>query len=91
MAAGVGSMNDMFGTNPSVGVMARVNAVSSSMSNRQNGNDNDVISAINDLKDSLSNNAGNTYNINGVTYDDGSELQAAIETIIRAARVERRT
>ena len=58
--------------------------------NSQNGNIDDVVSAINKLRKDMGN-VGNTYNsINGVTYDDGSGISDAVETIFRAARVERR-
>lgn len=57
--------------------------------NRQNGNE-DVVSAINKLGKSLSGSRGNTYNVNGITYDDGSEISNAVSELVRAARVERR-
>ena len=53
-------------------------------------NDNsDVISAIKDLKEGLNNN-GPSYTINGITYDDGSNITSAVETLVRAAKIERR-
>ena len=56
----------------------------------QNRNDNtELLSAIKDLQGNI-NNTGNTYQINGITYDDGSNIQAAIETLIRATTIERR-
>lgn len=56
----------------------------------QNGNNNsDIISALKDLKDNL-NNSGPSYTINGITYDDGSNVVNAVETLVRAARIERR-
>lgn len=56
----------------------------------QNGNDNsDIVTALKDLKDSLGNN-GPSYTINGITYDDGSNVVNAVETLVRAARIERR-
>lgn len=56
----------------------------------QNGNGNaEVISALKDLKDNISTN-NTSYNINGITYDDGSNVANAIETLVRAARIERR-
>jgi hypothetical protein len=60
------------------------------MNNRQNGGNDDVISALKDLKSSLSGRTGDTYSINGITYDDGSNVSEAIKTLVRAARIERR-
>ena len=57
----------------------------------QNGTTNsDIVSALNDLKDNLANTNNSTYNINGITYDDGSNVVSAVETLVRAARIERR-
>lgn len=88
---GLNTMNGMFDFAPSMGVMARVNSINSSMNKNQNGGNSDVVSAINGLKDSMKNTSGDTYNINGVTYGDGSEIQSAIETIVRAIVRERRS
>jgi Tfp pilus assembly protein PilX len=62
------------------------------MNNRiQNGSNNAVISAIKDLKTAInSKSGGNTYNVNGVTYDDGSNISSAVQAIVRAAVTERR-
>ena len=67
------------------------NIMTSSMGTVQNGVSNsEVVSAIKDLKDNMPV-AGNTsYNINGITYDDGSNIVNAVETLVRAARIERR-
>ena len=60
------------------------------MSNHQNGVNDDVISAIDNLGRKLGNISGDTYQINGITYDDGSNVSDAVKTLIRAAKVERR-
>lgn len=87
--SGASTINGMFGT-ASVGTMAHVGAISTMMRNGQNETNSDVISAINDLGKKLGNISGNTYQINGVTYDDGSNVSEAVKSLIRAARVERR-
>lgn len=57
----------------------------------QNGNNNaDIVSALKDLQSSVANSGGNTYTINGITYDDGSNVANAIGTLVRAAKIERR-
>ena len=71
--------------------MANLNAISSMTGqNGQNGFD-DVVSAINKLNKNLGNVRGNSYSIDGITYDDGSNIAYAIETITRAAKIARRT
>lgn len=88
--SGAAAINGMFGV-PSLGVSANLNAISSGMrSYRQNGGE-DVISAIDRLGKNLGNTSGDTYNINGITYDNGTEIQEAVSTLVRAARIERRT
>lgn len=86
--SGVGAIGGLFG-NQNVGVSANLGAVNSIMSSRQNG-DSAVLSAIDKLGKQLGGAKGDTYIIDGVTYDDGSNIASAVETIIRAARVERR-
>lgn len=88
--AATGKLNGLF-TDPSFTPLANLRAIGNmSARNSQNGNSEDVVRAINKLGKSLGN-VGNTYNsINGVTYDNGSEISNAVETLVRAAMVERR-
>lgn len=88
---GINSMNGMF-SNQSVGVLANVNGISSMMNhNNQNGTNDDVVSAIRELRSEFAGMDRAIYNINGVTYDDGSNISDAVRTIVRAARIERRS
>ena len=87
--SGMDTMNRMLGATPSVGVLANVNAISSSMRGSQNGT-SDVVSAIKDIGKKLNSSGGDTYQINGITYDDGSNVSNAVKTLVRAARIERR-
>lgn len=88
--SGAGYLNSMF-NNQSIGVNSNLNAISLGMSSiNQNGTNSDVVTAINKLRKDLSNVGGTTYNVNGVTYDDGSNITEAVRTIVRAAKVERR-
>lgn len=88
--ATAGKLNGLF-TDPAFTPLANLRAIGNiSARNNQNGNSDEVVRAINRLGKSL-NNVGNTYNsINGVTYDNGSEISNAVETLVRAATVGRR-
>lgn len=88
--ATAGKLNRLF-TDPAFTPLANLRAIGNiSARNNQNGNSDEVVRAINRLGKSL-NNVGNTYNsINGVTYDNGSEISNAVETLVRAATVGRR-
>ena len=90
VSAGAGAINGMFNMTPSVGVMSNIGTISSMMNRVQNGANDDVISAIKDLGRTIGNASGDTYQINGITYDDGTEVSDAIGAIVRAARIERR-
>ena len=82
-------LNGMLG-DQDVRINARTGMLAGSVGQIQNKVDNsDVISAIKDLKEGLNNN-GPSYTINGITYDDGSNIVNAVETLVRAARIERR-
>ena len=89
VSAGANRINSLFGT-PSIRTMSRIGTISTMMNGSQNRSNNDVVSAINDLSKRLGNTSGNTYNINGITYDDGSNVTKAVETLVRAAIRERR-
>lgn len=90
VASGAKTIGGMFNMTPSVGVLSRVGGISSMMNQNQNGVNDDVVSAINDLKNALGNRSGDTISINGITYDDGSNIADAVKSLVRAARVERR-
>lgn len=88
--SGVGALNGML-SRSSVGINANIGAISTMMSHRgQNGTNGDVVSAIDKLRKDLGRVGGNTYNINGVTYDDGSNVSDAVRVLVRAAKIERR-
>lgn len=88
--SGAASISGMFNT-PTVGVATNVSAINTMMNQRnQNGPNADVISALDKLRGDLGNIGGTSYNINGITYDDGSNIANAIKVIARAAVQEGR-
>ena len=89
--AGAGSISSMLGFGTSVGVSTNLSAISSMMNSNQNGFGDDVVSAINKLRGDLSNISKPTYSINGLNYSNDAELEDAFETIIRYAKMERRS
>lgn len=90
--SGANAINGMLGLQPSVGVLAHVGAVSSMMSQHgQTASNDDVVYAINKLQKALANAGGVTNNyVNGVTYDDGSNIAEAIKVLTRATIIEGR-
>ena len=89
--ASSGRINGLFGQSISLGVSANSAGVVSAMmsNNSQNGNE-DVVSAIDKLRKELGNVGGTTYKIDGITYDDGSNITNAVKSLVRAAKIERR-
>lgn len=81
------ALSSMFNGGTSVGIATQIN---NSRRRKVQSTNDDVVSAIKELGATQGSN-GNTYNINGITYDDGSNVADAVRTLIRAARVERRT
>lgn len=88
---GADAISGMFGGIQTVGVRSNLSAIDTAMNAKlQNGSNSDVVSAINKLGVGLENARGDTYNFGGFTYDDGSNVSDAVETLIRYARIGRR-
>lgn len=89
--AGASQIGGMLSMSPSVGVLANVNGVASTMNARgQNGANSGVISELGKLRKDISALKHITYQIDGVSYGEGSDVAEAIETLVRAALMERR-
>ena len=88
---GVRAINRMIGMGSTIGLSSNVDTISTMINSRnQNGVNDDVVSAINKLGESLGGLGGDTYHIDGVIYDDGTNVSDAVRTLIRAAKIERR-
>ena len=87
---GAKSINGLFGDS-SVGVLANVGAINSSMNgyNKYASND-DVVSAINSLRKDFENIKGDTYNFGDISYGDNNEIQDAVQTLVRAVKIGKR-
>lgn len=89
--SGANTIGSLLNGNHSMGVLASVGAISSTIGhNRQNGSSDEVVSAINKLRKDIGKMSNTTYNVNGITYDDGSNVANAIQDIARAVVIERR-
>ena len=68
-----------------------VNSVSRSMNTRSASTDlSDVVAAISGMRSDLSDMPRTSYNIGGINYNDDSAVGRAIETLVHAAKIERR-
>ena len=88
---GVASIDNMLSKSTPMDVMANVGSIDRAMNARlQNGVNDDVVSAIDRLRRGLDNVGNTTYQIDGITYDDGSAIAGAVGQLVRAARIGRR-
>lgn len=90
--SGAGRIGNMLsgGYNLAVGTNM-AGTIAANMNSRQNGTSmDDVVSAIDKLRNNLSGNSGPTYQVGGVTYDDGTNVATAVKSLIRAAKIDRR-
>lgn len=90
--SGMGTLGTMLNSTSSIGLTANLNAIGSMRAaRRQNGTNGDVVTAIKKLGKDIGNMDRNSYNINGITYDQGSDVADAVETLVRAIRIDRRS
>lgn len=91
VTSGVGAISNMLDMDPTIGVLSGARSISSMINNSQNGTFDDVVDAVDRLGKALNNlPSGDTVYVDGITYDDGSNISNAIKDIVRAARIERR-
>lgn len=85
-------MNQLLGGNINLGLSAQLNAINSRMRLRnQNSGNADVISAITGLRKEISGISKPSYQIDGITYSNGSEVSDAVETLVQAIRINKRS
>lgn len=83
-------LNGLFNASPTIGASLGVVAANSTAM-RQSTSMTDLLTAMEDLSVAVgSASPVNNYTVNGVTYDDGSNVANAVGDLIRAARIERR-
>ena len=83
------ALNGLLGTDPLTATLQRAASVGDVSPARQNDYVGKIAKTISELKQVMDG-AGNTYIIDGITYDDGSNVSSAIETLVRTTRLERR-
>lgn len=88
---GARSIGGLFGDKALVTATANVGAISSMKNGQnQNGGFGELLSAFNGLRKDINGMERNTYNLNGISYEEGSDVAEAFKTIVRAAKMERR-
>ena len=89
--SGADSINSMLNGSVPLDVLSRATSISRSMNSRiQNGSFDDVVKAVDRVRGKLGDLERPSYTVNGVTYDDGSNVASAVDSLTRAIRIERR-
>lgn len=88
---GVNSINSMISGVTPLNVIGEVGSISQAMNlQNQNGVMDDVVKAVNKLGTKLEELPRNQTVIDGITYDDGSNVSNAVADLVRAVRIEGR-
>lgn len=91
VTASANTIGGMFNNIDLTPALATVGSINYGMNKRnQNAGNSDVVSAIDKLAKHIDNMERSTTNINGITYDDGSNVANAVSSLVRAAKIERR-
>lgn len=86
--AGTGQINGILGATPALAMAGNISYAFNR--NRTTATNDDVVHAINKLNKAIAEMPRESTTINGVTYDDGSNINDAVRQLVRAARIERR-
>lgn len=76
-----------------IGIGANINAISAGLKlqNQNAATNSDIVNAIDKLKTSMSEQTpGNTYNLNGISYNDDTPIANAVSDLIKAIEIEGR-
>lgn len=88
--SGAATLNNLF-TDPGLEMSGILSATGRLIDARiQNGSFDDVVKAVDRVRGKLGDLERPSYTVNGVTYDDGSNVASAVDSLTRAIRIERR-
>lgn len=81
-------MSDMLSMSPSTSALVR--SVTGATRRGQNGNVDDVVRAVNELKKTIKDTSGDSYSIGNINYCDDTPVADAIRTLVHAVKIEGR-
>lgn len=87
---GAGRIGDILNLSPTPTFAGNISAINGYVNSHNPNQALDIAQAMGALRSTLNQRTGDTYIVNGITYDDGSNVAAAVSSLIRAAKVERR-
>ena len=87
--SGISTLNGLMPTN-SISATATISQAMANANQNRISETETLTNAITDLRKDLGSSRGDSYVINGITYDDGSNVSSAVSDLIRAVKIERR-
>lgn len=91
VTSGANRINDMLSMQPSLATVSNLGSINMAVRRRnQNGANDDVVTAIGKLRKDVGNLENRSYSVGNISYSAGDEVSNAIETLVRAVRVEGR-
>ena len=87
--SGISTLNGLMPTN-SISATATISHAMTNANQNRISETETLTNAIADLRKDLGSSRGDSYIINGITYDDGSNVSSAVSDLIRAVKIERR-
>ena len=90
---GVRGINTLLGDAVPVSLLGTIDSISRGMNTRNQNTStfDDVVYSIDRLRRDLADLPRNIYSVGEITYDDGTTIANAVESLIRATRIERRS
>lgn len=85
---GADTIGSILGLTPSMSVLDGLGAISANTNAARNrATADDLLDVLSGIANNTNPSQGDTYIVNGVTYDDGSNITDAVRTLVRAAKV----
>ena len=90
---GASVLNSILATSVPVNILGEVGSINRGMNarNQNTSTFDDVVYSIDRLRRDLADLPRNIYSVGDITYDDGTTIANAVESLIRATRIERRS
>lgn len=88
--AGAKSVNGLFGRTSLGFSMKNLGSIGGSMNRKRGTGNSDVVDALKRLETKMEDLPGNQYTLGDITYDDGTAVADAVQSLVRATKMERR-
>lgn len=87
--AGANAIRDSLNNSVALGLSGNIGAIGNNLTREEDRTD-EILEAINAVSRNLADGTGDTYILDGITYDDGSNVAGAIKTLVNTIKMRRR-